>query len=569
MNDELDPLFLDLDVSSHSNGLGDSLGAGFGNQLDEFDNDHRSSFDSGTSPQLDLVSGFGNALGAELNGLNELAEEEGKKLRHSSTHGSVGGLSDRGSADDGHATPRRRNGSGSNRGGSRISLADELASASGPPGGRTRDLMRELGIEEGEEDELEDDGEEGESEEEEDPEEQLERRLFGGSRVEEEKSEDQFLGASASPARRPGSRLRTTQSIPSFAVEGDADETEEEPALGISQEELDAVFQEAAEALESSIATTGTFLSHLRQHVTGEVDPSSSSSAPPPPSLQHSSSTTHLTGALQRPTPSASASPDPPIDYTDHQPLVESLASSLLKRLYDVASQREAQARELTEIERVFARSEGGWQAVLAGLEPLRLEDETEEEDAERREEADDAEHLSRSNGALPIDTAYPDSPLGSPSSAHPPSTSAPPLPPLPNLTLSPADALLPPLTSLRTLTTTLLSALSTISDTSSVQSALSSEVGRKLRAVKGLVGSLREEGELREKAEEFVRVYERERERDSREKGARGRESCAEQARREVEAAKALLEDGWRKAQSMLRPSPLGAAAVEVGVAM
>ncbi|GAA5889610.1 hypothetical protein JCM6882_007083 [Rhodosporidiobolus microsporus] len=569
MDDELDPAFLDLDLPSHGSGLGDSLGAGFGNQLDEFDdNDDR-------SPQLELGSGFGNALGAELDGLDGDDDLPHSRSRHSSggsaatAHGASGGGG--GGAGDEFATPRRRNGSGSGSGASaaRMSLAFELASASGPPGGRTRDLMRELGIEE-------DEGEEEEVlSEEEERDEQLERRLFHGERGDE--AQDDPFGGASSPARRPASRLRAKPSTASFASMAAHDQTEaaeeDEDALGISQEETDAAFQEAAEALESSIATTGTFLSHLRQHTTTEIDLSSATAAPAPPiapSLRHSSSSaTLLTGSLQRststPSPSseAPAPPPPTTDYTDRQPVVEALASSVLKRLYDVASQREAQLRELTEMERVFARNEVGWQAVLAGLEPLPAEEEEEEE-----REGD--EHPAEPNVVLPPDAAYPSSPTFSPtspsqpsfahlSSSHPSRTT----------TLSAASPALPHLHDLRTLTTSLLSALSSITDLTQVQSALSSDAGRKLRALKAQVGTVKDELGAVERSEAFVREYEaREGEREKEREGRR-RESCAEQARREVEAAREALEEGWRKAQSVFRPVVVPVAAAEVGVAV
>ncbi|BGP17553.1 hypothetical protein JCM10213_004094 [Rhodosporidiobolus nylandii] len=549
MDDELDPAFLDLDLPSHGSGLGDSLGAGFGAPLDLDLDDDEPQF-SGSGALGELGSGFGALLGDELDG------EPGStsRSRHSSAQ-RAHGASGRGAgsqADSGFATPRRRNGSGASLldqaanggGGNRMSLAFELASASGPPGGRTRDLMRELGIEEddSEEQHYEEDEEAEEEDEFEAAQQQVGRRLFGGNEADEAR-DDPFgaAGVGASPGRRPASRmLRAKSSTASFAsfAPGGEEATTPKPE-GISQEELDAALKEATDGLQASMATTGTFLSHLRQHVTVEVDPSS---APPAPSLSSatlepsSSSSILLSGSLQRSTSTPSPlAPSPPseVDYTDRQPLVESLASSVLKRMYAVAAQREQQTRALTEMERVFARNEGGWRAVLAGLEPLPPdEDEAGEGDG-------DATVVLENGVSLTPEEPVPSSPFLD--GAPPPASSRVAPPP------SAASEAQHQLHDLRSLTTSLLSALSSISDLSQVQSALSSDAGRKLRALKVQVGGVKDDLSAVERAEEFVREYE------ARE-AQHGKRDFAEMARREMQAAQEALEVGWRKAQSVFQ---------------
>ncbi|GAA5980769.1 hypothetical protein JCM11641_002639 [Rhodosporidiobolus odoratus] len=535
MNDELDPAFLDFDMSSHGTGLGDSLGAGFGNSLD-FNNEQPDSDD-----EQRLGSGFGNSLDAELAGPPSPSRSRHSSGNSTSTaHGTASGAGADGDAE--FATPRRRNGSGASllaqqgqAGGNRMSLAFELASASGPAGGRTRDLMRELGIEEDEDDP---DDREYDDEEEEDElaqaQQEVRRRLFAGKEKEETRGDS--FSAGNSPLRRPVSGiLRGKSSTASFATAagGEIDSPPDEE--GISQEELDTALQEAAAALEGSMKTTGVFLSHLRQHVTAEVDLSSHSpNLPRPAAASDPSSSSLPSGSLQRYASASSpsiATSSATIDYTDRQPVVEAFASSVLKRMYDVAAQREAQTRELTEMERIFARNEGGWRAVLAGLDPLPLDE---------GDEASEAHTGSEPNGVLPPAEAIPSSPnLDSappPSSAHSHSpTSAP---------SSVAQAQLE-LTQLRTLTSSLLTALASICDLSQVQSALSSDAGRKLRALKVQVGAVKDDLGGIEKSEAFVREYE------AREKGQpRGR--YAEQAREEMRAAQEALEEGWRRAQSV-----------------
>ncbi|GAA6040256.1 hypothetical protein JCM8097_009386 [Rhodosporidiobolus ruineniae] len=574
--DDLDPAFLDLDLpssSAHHPSL-DSLGAGFGTALDndlDLDLHHH---DHGLD-ELELGGGFGSALQGEL---GEFGEEDGGGAGTANTHGSLNFhdqlASSNGSGSE-YKTPRRRKGSGASSlalggqgagGGGGLSLAAELASASGPPGGRTRDLMRELGIEEDGDEEDEED-ERDEASEEEDEEERLERQLFAshsGGGAATHGVDDPFAAAgarrssgTASP-RRPGSRLlRTKPSTASFNPSR-ADSPDEDVEQGMSQEELDAALAEAAAAIEDSVGSTGAFLAHLRQHVTVEVDPSSTVAAPPPPpppastTLEVPAPSALSTSLNRSASHSSSPAPEPPLEsYTDRQPLLEALSSSLLKQLYAAAAVREAQTRELTELERLAARTEPGWRAVLGGLEPLELsEDEEEQEDAEGRgaEGAPD--------GQLPPDAALPASPfLDAPSS--------PPPPPPPSQPSPAASAPHLSLLDLRHTTSSLLSALSSLSEHTQVSSALSSDAARKLRALRQQVAGVQGEVEERGRAEAFVAAYE------AREEERGGRGTYAERARREVEGARRALEEGWSRAQSVLRPLQHGHQAHEVGLAM
>ncbi|GAA5944515.1 hypothetical protein JCM3775_005883 [Rhodotorula graminis] len=536
MDDELDPAFLDLDLPS-PHASTSSLGAGFGSTLDHDDLDDLDSLDRhthahglGLDLELDLDTDYGGAgLPASLDDLP-----------------------------DGHSPPstppRRRGGSklavagaaGAADGGGGLSLADELASAARPQ--RQRDLMRELGL-------GSDSGEEDEDDE---------RTTGGSSRGSGSSSSEEgdmrhgedALGAGfgraggvvvadpfgGSPRRSASSLARfprprpSSSSLTSYTPGGSTpDDGDAEVDEAAQQDEVDAALREAAASLDESMQTTSAFLAHLRQHVTTEVDPHAAALAAPCPSPV----------GIEPPRSSATSSPAPARDYTDRQPVVESHASTLVRRLYELAKQRESHLRELGEVERVLGRTEPGWRAALADLEPLEWPDDEDEGGDGGDTNGDeppaptepvpsgDVEGLS-SFGPLALDPARP----------APPPRSRPP--PASSLALTRAHA---DLAALRTLTTSLLAALSSISDLTQVQSALASDSGRKLRALKAQAGSLRDELGAVERSEAFVEAFE------GRSEGRRtlGDGRAAESARREVEGVRETLEEGWRKAQSML----------------
>ncbi|GAA5961066.1 hypothetical protein JCM21900_006693 [Sporobolomyces salmonicolor] len=442
-DDELDPAFLDLDLDlAHhgSNRLGDSFDRALDLDLDLQLHTGPTGNGLGSSS---LGAGFGAALGHELEFDHRGEEEHSPRSRRSTgetAHGPVGGGSEL-------STPRRRTGSGSGSGNgngnhngnggspapgqlsaNRMSLAFELASAASPGTGRSKDLMRELGIDEDENEDVgEQEGhEDGEDEDEDELEgdegdllgqEALGRKLFHrDSDVQDDR--DDLFGSTSSSSRLqlPRSRIRLKPSSASLASFSTSVEADFEAGSVPTQEELDAAFQEATAALQSSMGTTRTFLSHLRQHVTADVDshvPLVAAAATPPASSLAPPPSASLNGSLQRTLSSQASSssltpPPPPQDFTDRQPVVEKLASRYIKSLYDLAKQREGQLRELTEMERVFARNEAGWRSVLAEVDPLPPDqDEHEHED----------EH-ELGNEATPSSYLDPDAPLPSSSSS-------------------------------------------------------------------------------------------------------------------------------------------------------
>ncbi|GAA5999774.1 uncharacterized protein JCM10292_003739 [Rhodotorula paludigena] len=519
-DDELDPAFLDFDSPAHGSS---SLGAGFGSSLDNDDDDL--AFGSSAHDELELGSGFGSALGAELDRPNELAELEG--AHDSPVHEP--------------ATPARRRGNGSTMSeagaGAQLSLAAELASAARPE--RHRDLLNELGLGGSDDDDGAQDGEEYSDDE------AGSTGMLGSGFGQANGGLGARAGAvdpfSASPRRAPSRQIRTRPSSASLAhsmhpSRGGVPSSDDEEAEVRTQEQVEAALREATASLDDSVQTITAFLAHLRHHVTAEINSSAHTSSTPATSLPVPNGFPH---------PSSSASP--PLDYTDRQPVVESISSTLVRRLHDLAKQRESQLRELTEVERVFARNEGGWRAVLADLDPLDFDDDESPIDG-----VESARKGANGVGSqLPPDAPIPASPL--------PTSDFPPAAPRPRRA-SPSTALTvaqSSLSSLRSETASLLSSLSSIADLTQVQSALASDAGRKLRALKTQATALRDELAALERSEEFVRAYEEKEEppvfAQARAGGSRAEGPHAARARREVDVVRQTLDEGWKRAQSIL----------------
>ncbi|TNY24363.1 hypothetical protein DMC30DRAFT_165005 [Rhodotorula diobovata] len=529
MDDELDPAFLDLDLPA-PHASTSSLGPGFGSTLDsdnDNDDDPASLPSHGDAHALDLdlelELGSDYALGAG-GALDEL-----DTLRDRVVH-------------DPPATPARRRGgstlaAGEGMGG--LSLADELASAARPQ--RQRDLMRELGLGSDEEDGAGVGQPSGDDYSDQD---ELEMRREDGEALgaglgrlaAPSGDEDDPFGSS--PRRSASSLGRTPRTRPSTASltsytpgRSTPDDLDAEAEEAAQQEEVDAALQDAATSLEDSMHTLSVFLGHLRQHVTAEVDVHSANPAPAAAPDVPSSA------------PNGAAAPVDNIDYIDRQPIIESHASTLVRRLYDLAKQREAQLRELGEMERVLGRTEPGWRAVLAELEPLELSEDEEDGGGDGLDEPNGVEEHGLA------DELRAASPLGAtvdataPRAPHPRARSSTAAP---STTLAHAQD---DLAALRALTASLLSALSTISDLAQVQSALASDFGRKLRALKTQAGAVRDELGAVDRSEAFVKAYEGQSERAR----TTGEGRAAESVRREVEAVRDRLEEGWTKAQSML----------------
>lgn len=517
--DELDPLFAELNMPSHGGG-----GGGFGNELNE----------------TSLGAGFGSTLHDDFDN-----EEDEDDLHHHEYSGSededAATLASQNNNGGGFTTPSRRralNGSGGSGGGggggngnsntassSRLSLAFELAAAT-PGRDKSRELMRELGIEEDEEDGEEEvgsyDGSEGEEDERDG------RGVNGGvgDGVETPRRRQDASNAST-PSRDAG--IESGSTTPSTALLFEESNKEDQ---------TDALFKEATLAVESSLATTGTFLAHLRQHTTTEVD-------------LHSTSPTTSTA------PPIDSDKAASTDYTDRQPLVESLASSVIKSMYDFAKTRERQVRELADMEREVMRNDVAWQAALGTVDELPPNDD-DEVDAPPRLNALNGDSTDLLSPTLPNSSSF-DSDLQHSTSSlddEPPRSPRPPSPTLPLVSLTSITPSIPlsparlELSNLRSITASLINALSSINEATQMNAAATGEAGRKLRALRGHFEGVKDDLQSCARSEEFVREYE------AGGKGRREKGGCAKEAREVVEGVKKELDEGWRKAKEVLAVS-------------
>ncbi|KAJ6592289.1 hypothetical protein DFH09DRAFT_1415288 [Mycena vulgaris] len=289
---------------------------------------------------------------------------------------------------------------------------------------------------------------------------------------------------------------------------------------------------DAMEVLAQDLASTDNFLAHLRRL---DTDPHSSSSAP-------SGSGSAASGS-----------------EGGGQPALERLASDVIRRINDTARDREGQVRALLEYEREFRRIGGevGGQDVLAQLDALP-EDEDEgdvhpsvheslgvlAEEREREEprsrpahlralsqdwETDpDVERLGDTDADGEIDPAFdgrdpafdshsPTIPTHSPTlaashSTFPNSHSSAATSTSPSTSTNPSvggSALPAQLAALRVLTTTLVGALTAVSEHAQVNGAATADAGRKIRALRNRLGGWRAEWEGAERSRGRIEAWE------------------------------------------------------------
>lgn len=209
--------------------------------------------------------------------------------------------------------------------------------------------------------------------------------------------------------------------------------------------------------------------------------------------------------------------------FAAQQPVLEKLASDVIRRMNETVRSREAQVRELLECEREFRKIAGemGGSDVLGQLDGLdHIEDLSEPPQVveptktEHRHHLDTLEEettpITRSltshrqlqnsdweldpdrhrlgdevDGSEPATSPIKDSFLLAPSIVGPP---------------TPASAI-PQLAHLRSCTTSLVSSLSTISEHAQVNRAATTEAGRKIRALKNKIGGWRTDWDSAERS--------------------------------------------------------------------
>lgn len=374
------------------------------------------------------------------------------------------------------ARPRRNASSISNGGtsngagmtrkeGQRFSLAFELASA-GNTVGRGDNV---LGIDEdelGEEEVLEGCSDELDSEEE-----VLgEREGFTGNGFTENRDSEDGFGRSA------------TRLVDESGEEVDYDDRN----FQISSTDGDLTFDETTTALEDSLRTTELFLVHLRQHTITEPDTL-------PPHILSSP----LSTSLQRNNPSS--------NDVDRQPVVELLATTLIKSLYEAVKVREGQNRELSIIEKEISETNEAWEVILGGLDELEEEEEMGDTlffiASGRRTSIEVVEELVEDPSFVTREDGSSDEDHGT--------TLTPPYPSSPQPSTIPFSNSPPTLSSLRMTTSSLLSTLSTLSDHAQISRSSTTEAARKLRSLRSQLASFVEDLASLAQSEEYIRLFE------------------------------------------------------------
>ncbi|GAA5886406.1 hypothetical protein JCM16303_002524 [Sporobolomyces ruberrimus] len=485
-DDELDPAFAEYDFPA----------APLSSAFQDFES-HPASRGGGDFDEDSFgMNEYGNGLGDELAELGGMGEENGfeaedreSRKRHAPSRDTMG-----------HSE------AASNR----MSLAFELASAS-DSNGRGSSLLRELGLEEEEEGE---DGAESKVSHGRDEEFETQGSPDGQEEGAGNGSKETVSQLDSFPrnnlARSP--HLRTTSPVSTLV---------EDP---IDEDALARAFEEIITSLEDSIASVKTSLSHLHDNLQAALPPVQQ------PTAYHVADTS--------PRAPSAAPGTPPTSFADRQPFVETLASSLIKLQYAASKTRETQVRTVTECERVFSRNEAGWDSILSELEPLP--------------EDFGSDHPSSSSGSSTPTSTGPSSESSTPVKSFPATIPQPSSQPR-NPAVSPSSLdstnsldIVVDFRELRTVTTTILAALASVSDIVQVQSALASDAGRKLRALRAQVAGVKDELVQLDQSEAFVAEYE---ERARR----RGKREYAKEAREVMRGMEAELELATVQAHAIL----------------
>lgn len=515
-DDELDPAFLDIDLPAHSSTSPlSSLAAGFAGSsldIDQYEND---------SFEAQLGAGFGAVLADELEelrcspgslgGLVDLDEDGSRRVHLAWREGDDGASSSDDAVPSRTRTQSKRTGARKPTERHLQSLASELASVTRPER-RERTLLRELGLD----DDAGRDATEPSDLSEGDSDGSLARLTSANVPRRPSRRADGFARSyvrdrvAASPRRRPA-KNGATEMPASLEDEiatptmSDCRREAGDDAKRESTVELEAI---AAE-LTASTGASETFMGRLRTHVGASPEHTDRTSEP-------DISTTATAATM----------PHSSLDYRDRQGIIEDLCSNFLRTLQSSISQRTEQQPGLAVLEREIARTDGGWQHALARLDPLP-QDLFEAETPPHRDGDDHvgatatAEHGDRDCAAS--------SPQGQSV----------------DLSILAGARVTSELALLRSTTDSLLSILASLAEQTQEQSALASDTGRKLRAFRTQLGTLRDEIVGVERSEAFVEAYEAR-------QSSRG-DTAGARARREVHEVQQRLDSGWIQAQAIL----------------
>ncbi|GAA5907096.1 uncharacterized protein JCM6883_006137 [Sporobolomyces salmoneus] len=391
--------------------------------------------------------------------------------------------------------------------GSRMSLAFELASASESTG-RNSNLLREMGLAE-EEEEAEESEEQGRFYEHtigRSRDSTREKRSTRSDKQNEEEEENEILSRSGQIGRLEKEEVSTASTIDS----------------SFDEAAIEATFNEITTSLQATISEIQTSLLHLHDNL-------------------HSNASHPLrSSSLYNHSPSDHTS-----TFVDRQPLIETLASSLVKSLYAATKTRETQVRAMSEYERLFTRTEAGWESILSELEPIE-DDELLSTGPPRIDDVDSPHSTTRSSlqDERSNDDPQPSTSLALAenlnlvdiSSNHEPLRE-----------IQRAGFVSEDLQQLRAFTSNILNAFASANDVVQVQSALASESGRKLRALRTQVATIRDEIVQLEESESFVLEYEGS-------MRVNGRRSYAEEARSIMDGMESSFELSYEKARTILQ---------------
>ena len=238
-----------------------------------------------------------------------------------------------------------------------------------------------------------------------------------------------------------------------------------QPLSSVDQDMADdTAFQAANEMLEVSLSDTDHFLHSLRT-LSSTIDISDASVAP--------------------------------VETIDRQLVIEKLASSLIRAMYDFAKNRDEQARELKETEKAFAEQDTEWQSVLADLDPLPGESSL-------------VQSTKMESRHLLASTIEEDGMVGGLSSLPPPypASSSPASWP-PSSQLLPVVNMVATFASFRNISEALVLSLNSIGENTQICKATNTNASRKLKSLYSILASMRSEVESVERSQAFIIEWE------------------------------------------------------------
>lgn len=430
--------------------------------------------------------------------------------------------------------------------GNRMSLAAELESAHSSSS--NRELWMQLGLDD-------DDGEGRREEDEEEPysDEEEEESYGDVSRVEDDNTATQW----DSPAVRSSGKAGVSrQRVPSFASSSSSSlyhdqsgspSTQSTPPR--SRDESDSDFLIINTALEEDLGATDQFLQHLRSQA----------------SSGRNKDRTNIEDVGSR----SGEFPDVASTYSDRQDIVETSATSFLRRLVELEKIRRSQVKELDEMERLASKLDRSGRNILGELNIIRNDAEVEvenfaevagtdlDEDEDTHYEATTPVASTFSIPArisIPLPTAEdPYEDVEDELTATTPTRSRHhriSSPPLPDLDPSSSHSSQLGLSNLRTVTASLISALSVLNESSQINHAALGDAGRKLRSLRVHLGTVKEDLAGLTQAEEFVKL----REGAVVGQGGKQKGSCGIEAKEWLKTVEEELEKASATARNLLK---------------